>query len=89
MRSETAAFNLGLIAPALLALVQAPAAGEAAIVAQSLSSGDTAAAVIQTTPGERSPALEIDSGPGYVIVRQRGSRGHAVIYQGTAPRYEK
>ncbi|WP_457795790.1 hypothetical protein [Methylocystis sp. S23] len=72
-----------LIAPA----ERAHAAG-VTIVAES-DGGQNTATVIQTTPGEKSPQFDVKSGPGYVIVRQRGTNSRAVIIQGDGDRQEK
>lgn len=40
---------------------------------------------IQITPGEKMLELDLRSGPGYVIVRQRGLTGGTVIIHRTAP----
>ncbi|PPD46113.1 MAG: hypothetical protein CTY15_01670 [Methylocystis sp.] len=57
-------------------------ANEITVVTES-AKGRSTATIMQSGPaGEQKPALDVQSGPGYVIVKQRGQSSRAVIFQG-------
>lgn len=72
----------------LIAMTQQSHATGVSVVSESNGS-HSSATIVQTTPGEKSPSFDIESGPGYVIVKQRGANSRAVIIQGTGVPQEK
>lgn len=57
-------------------------ANEITVVTES-DMGRSTATIMQSGPGgEQKPAFDVRSGPGYVIVKQRGQNSRAVIIQG-------
>lgn len=43
--------------------------------------GSNHAEIIQSSPGEDAPAVEVEEGPGYVVIQQRSKNNSAVIIQ--------
>lgn len=73
--------NLILLYASAIAMTQPSFASEITVVTQS-ETGRSSATIMQSGPGEQKPVFDLKSGPGYVIVKQRGQNSRAVIIQG-------
>ena len=80
--------TLILILASAIAMTQPSFATEITIVTQS-ANGRSSATIMQSGPGEQKPVYDLKSGPGYVIVKQRGQNSRAVIIQGTGAPEER
>lgn len=67
----------------LFAFTAQASARDVSIVSESETS--VSSTIIQTTPGENAIELHMRAGPGYVIIRQRGSNGESMTIRNLQP----
>jgi hypothetical protein len=73
--------NFILLYASAIAMTQPSFANDITVLTQS-ENGRSSATIMQSGPGEQKPVFDLKSGPGYVIVQQRGQNSRAVIIQG-------